>query len=91
MILKEIVRTCSNADVAGAALRSIGGKFAENFASHASQSNFSPGTLAALIVKQFAENASIEEMADVHAATHGTDQPLLAGLRHILAAAVGVR
>ena len=44
MILKEIVRTCSNADVAGAALRSIGGKFAENFASHASQSNFSPGT-----------------------------------------------
>lgn len=52
---------------------------------------FAGDFLAALIVKQFAENASIEEMADVHAATHGTDQPLLAGLRHILAAAVGVR
>ena len=89
MILKEIVRTCSNANVAGAALSSIGGEFAENFAAHASHSNFSPGMLAALIVKQFAETASVEEMADVHAAAHGTDQPLLSGLRHILAAVVG--
>ena len=89
MILKEIVRTCSNANVAGAALSSIGGEFAENFAAHASHSNFSPGMLAALIVKQFAETASVEEMADVHAAAHGTNQPLLSGLRHILAAVVG--
>jgi len=88
MILNEVVRTCSNADVASAALTSIGGKFSENFAGHASRGNFLPGTLAALIVKEFAKNASIEEMADVDAAAHGTDQPLLSGFRHILETAV---
>jgi hypothetical protein len=85
MILEEIVHTCSNVDVANAAVASIGGSFAESFATKASRSNLSTGMLAALVVKDFSANASFDQMADVYRAARGTDQPILAGLQHILA------
>jgi hypothetical protein len=53
MVLREIVQTCSNAEVAKAALASIGGKFAEHVAAEASRSNLTPGMLTSLIVKEF--------------------------------------
>ena len=84
MVLKEIVQTCSNAEVAKAALASIGGKFAEHIAAEASRSNLTPGMLTSLIVKEFSANASVEQMADVNSAASGTDQPVLSGLRQIL-------
>jgi hypothetical protein len=84
MVLKEIVQTCSNAEVAKAALASIGGKFAEHIAAEASRSNLTPGMLTSLIVKEFSANASVEQMADVDSAASGTDQPVLSGLRQIL-------
>ena len=84
MVLKEIVQTCSNAEVAKAALASIGGKFAEHVAAEASRSNLTPGMLTSLIVKEFSANASVEQMADVDSAASGTDQPVLSGLRQIL-------
>ena len=84
MVLKEIVQTCSNAEVAKAALASIGGKFAKHFAAEASRSNLTPGMLTSLIVKEFSANASFDQMADVDAAASGTDQPVLSGLRQIL-------
>ena len=84
MVLREIVQTCSNAEVAKAALASIGGKFAENVAAQASRSNLTPGMLTSLIVKEFSANASFDQMADVDAAASGTDQPVLSGLREIL-------
>ena len=84
MILKEIVRTCSNAEVANAALASIGGEFAARIAAVASRSNLTPGMLASLIVKAFSANASVDQMADVDAAAFGTDQPVLSGLRQTL-------
>ena len=84
MVLKEIVQTCSNAEVAKAALASIGGKFAEHVVAEASRSNLTPGMLTSLIVKEFSANASFDQMADVAAAASGTDQPVLSGLRQIL-------
>jgi hypothetical protein len=84
MVLREIVQTCSNAEVANAALASIGGKFAEHVAAEASRSNLTPGMLTSLIVKDFSANASFDQMADVDAAASGTDQPILSGLRQIL-------
>ena len=68
MILEEIVHTCSNVDVANAAVASIGGSFAESFATKASRSNLSTGMLAALVVKDFSANASFDQMADVYRA-----------------------
>jgi hypothetical protein len=84
MVLKEIVRTCSNAEVANVALAWIGGKFTERIAAEASRSNLTPGMLTSLIVKEFSANASFDQMADVSAAASGTDQPVLSGLRQIL-------
>jgi hypothetical protein len=85
MIVEEILRTCSNVNVAGAALASIGGDLAENFATKASHANLPAGVLVALIVKAFSEQASFDQKCDVRRAAHGTDQPILSGLRHILA------
>ena len=84
MVVKEIVRTCSNAEVAHAAVASIGGKFAENFAAEASRNHLTAGMLTSLIVKEFSANASFDQMAEVDAAAAGADQPILSGLRHIL-------
>jgi hypothetical protein len=87
MVVEEIFHTCSNPRLARAALVSIGGDFRARFASEASKQNNSPGAHAALIVKAFAETASPEERADVSMAASGSDQPILAGFRHILARA----
>jgi hypothetical protein len=84
MTLREIVRTCSNAHVARAALASIGGEFAQRFAANASRRNLPTGVLAAKIVRAFAMNADPEELDGVDEATRGADQPILSGLRYIL-------
>ncbi len=82
--LREIVRTCSNAHVARAALASIGGEFAERFAASASRRDLPSGVLAARLVRAFATKAGDEEWERVNKATRGADQPILMGLRHIL-------
>jgi hypothetical protein len=85
MILREIVHTCSNAHVARAALASIGGEFAKQFAAKASHRNMSAGVLAAAMVKEFSAKAPDEEWEGVDEAVRGADQPILSGLRYILA------
>jgi hypothetical protein len=84
MIVTEIVHTCSNPHVARAALASIGGDFAADFAAKASLRNMSAGTLAAHLVKKFSVRATGEERDSVDEAARATDQPILSGLRHIL-------
>jgi len=82
--LREIVRTCSNAHVARAALASIGGEFAQRFADSASRRDLPSGVLAARLVRAFAIKADDEEWEGVNEATRGADQPILSGLRYIL-------
>ncbi|MBV8472668.1 MAG: hypothetical protein JO107_00300 [Hyphomicrobiales bacterium] len=82
--LREIVRTCSNAHVARAAVASIGGDFAEKFAEDASRHDLPSGVFAARIVRDFANSAGQEEWDGVSEATRGSDQPILSGLRYIL-------
>ncbi len=82
--LREIVRTCSNALVARAALVSIGGDFAERFAADASRRDLPSGVFAARLVRDFAIKAGDEEREGVCEATRGADQPILSGLRYIL-------
>jgi hypothetical protein len=91
MILREIVHTCSNAHVAHAALASIGGDFARQFAADASRRNMSVGALAARMVKEFSKRAADEEWGGVDEAVRGTDQPILSGLRYILSHSLGDR
>ena len=88
MVVDEIFRTCSNPHLARAALASIGGDFAINFAHKASRSNNAPGVHAALIVRAFADAASPVDRAGVWNAARGSQQPILSGLRHILTHAI---
>jgi len=90
MVVEEILRTCSNPHLARAALASIGGEFSSRFASEASRNNNSPGAHAALIVQTFAQKASRDDRDEVWRAARGADQPILAGLKHILGRAVAL-
>ena len=85
MVVREIVHTCSNAHVARAALASIGGDFARYFAAKASAHNLPAGVLAAKLVKDFATTAAEDEWECVDEAARHDDQPILSGLRYILA------
>jgi len=85
MVVREIVHTCSNAHVARAALASIGGDFARYFAAKASAHNLPAGVLAAKLVTDFANSAAEDEWDCVDEAARNDDQPILSGLRYILA------
>jgi hypothetical protein len=84
MIYREIVHTCSNSEVARAAVDSIGGEFARCFSAAASQRDLSSGAWAARLVREFADKADEVEWHRVSAAAYGADQPILGGLRYIL-------
>jgi hypothetical protein len=88
MILQEIVHTCSNPHVARAALASIGGDFAADFAASASRRNMPVGVLAACLVTEFSIKAAEPEWDGVDEAVRGADQPILSGLRYILSHAL---
>jgi len=90
MVVDEIFHTCSNPHLARAALASIGGEFSHRFAREASRNNSSPGAHAAQIVQAFANAASRHDRDEVWRAARGADQPILAGLKHILARAVSL-
>ncbi|MGA2043567.1 MAG: hypothetical protein ABSG83_09365 [Roseiarcus sp.] len=85
MTLREIVHTCTNPHVASAALASIGGDFATRFAAWASRRNMAAGALAAQVVREFSIHAADSELDGVDEAARGADQPILTGLRYILA------
>jgi hypothetical protein len=88
MIYREIVHTCSNSNVARAALDSIGGDFARHFAADASRRALTRGAWAAKLVREFADRADESERVSVAVAAHGSDHPVLTGLRYILERAV---
>jgi hypothetical protein len=84
MIVREIVRTCSNPHVAHAAVASIGGDFARRFLSDAAKRNLSSGIFAAGLVRRFSRHADARDWEGVDDAIRGADQPILSGLRYIL-------
>jgi hypothetical protein len=84
MIIREIVRTCSNPHVARAAVASIGGDFARRFSSDAEKRNLTSGLFAAGLVRRFSRHAAERDWEGVGEATRGADQPILSGLRYIL-------
>ena len=84
MIVREILRTCSNPHVARAAVASIGGDFARRFSRDAAMRNLTSGILAAGLVRRFSRQAGAREWEGIDEATRGADQPILSGLRYIL-------
>jgi hypothetical protein len=84
VIVREIVRTCSNPHVARAAVASIGGDFAQRFSHDAAKRNLNSGLFAAGLVRRFSRQAGAGDWEGVSEATRGADQPILSGLRYIL-------
>ena len=84
MLTRDIIVSCSNAKVAQAALASIGGPFACRVEAHADGLGMEAGELAADTVRRFAIGAKARDWDALVQAMTGHDQPVLAGLRHIL-------
>ena len=84
MIVREILRTCSNPHVARAAVASIGGDFARRLSRDAAKRNLTSGIFAAGLVRRFSRQAGTSEWEAVDDAVRGADQPILSGLRYIL-------
>jgi hypothetical protein len=84
MIVREIVRTCSNPHVARAAVASIGGDLARRVSRDAEKRNLTSGLFAAGLVRRFSRAAGARDWEGVDEATRGADQPILSGLRYIL-------
>ena len=84
MIYREIVRTCANSHIAEAAVLSLGGEIARLLSEDAHRVAMSRGDYAALLVRDFAQNADAGEKDRVLNATRGSQQPILSGLRYIL-------
>jgi hypothetical protein len=84
MIVREIVKTCSNPHIARAAVASIGGDFARRFSRDAEKRNLNSGLFAAGLVRRFSRHAAESDWQGVREAARGADQPILTGLRYIL-------
>jgi hypothetical protein len=84
VIVREILRTCSNPHVARAAVASIGGDFARRVSRDAEKRNLTSGIFAAGVVRRFSRAADARDWEGVNQATRGADQPILSGLRYIL-------
>lgn len=84
MIVREIVSTCSNPHVAGAALASIGGDFARGFAKDATSRRLTTGALASRLVRAFVCRADDSDWDSLVEVTRGAEMPVLTGLRHLL-------
>jgi hypothetical protein len=84
VIVREILRTCSNPHVARAAVASIGGDLAQRVSRDAAERNLTSGIFAAGLVRRFSRAAGARDWEGVDQATRGADQPILSGLRYIL-------
>lgn len=84
--IDEIVHTCSNEKVAQAALASLGFAFATRVRSEAEGHGVSAGAFVARLVREFGNAADDSERRAVQGTMDRADQPILVGLRAILAA-----
>ena len=84
MLVQDIVNSCSNTDVAEAAVVSIGGAFARRVRDEASRKGVRPGAWAATAVLHFRKRARQNDLEDLQRAVAGDDQPVLSGFRMIV-------
>ncbi|HZZ59997.1 MAG TPA: hypothetical protein VFE63_02325 [Roseiarcus sp.] len=85
MALRLVIGACSNEHVAGWALQSMGGDLARQTRREAAREGKPPGRFVAEIVRDFERTSDFAARANAARSMRGADQPLLAGLRFILA------
>ena len=84
MKLRALIHSCSNEQVARAALISIGGEFADRVAAEAARQGIPCGGYVAQSVRDFEHNSDLCVWAAVEQVMHSSEQPILAGLYFIL-------
>jgi plasmid stability protein len=84
MLMDDIFHSCAHEKVAQAAVACIGGAFAERVRHVAADCGLTPGAFAAKAVRRFDRSASGDARDILRRALHGTDQPILHGLRLIV-------
>ena len=87
--MRKLARTCSIPQVAEAAVVSIGGDLARHTSLKAARSGMSRGAYVADMVSAFEREADLRAWARAEQETRGMDQPILAGLRHLLEKSLG--
>lgn len=88
MLIADMLHSCSNEEVALAAVACIGGVFADRVQAAARRNGLNAGRFVAVVVRDFGRRATDEAVAGLRERIAGADQPLLQGLRHILEPAV---
>jgi hypothetical protein len=84
MLVAELVKSCSNPNVADAALASIGPDFRRQVERAAIRAGMDAGRFAARCVEEFGREGNGLRRAAVIRAMERQDMPLLSGLRRIL-------
>ena len=90
MRIEEIIRTCSNEQVATAAVSSIGRNFSVEIRRVADAYGMSLGEFTGFAVERFARKGDESEMRAVRAAMALSQEPVLAGLKRILCIALAL-
>jgi hypothetical protein len=88
MLIADLIHSCSNDKVAQAAVACIGGCFAERVRAVARKKGVSVGKFVVVAVRDFARRADEAAHEELRAKIVGDDQPLLKGLREVLAPAL---
>ena len=83
-MLAEIIRSCSHAKVAEAAIYSIGPDFVRDVERRANARGLPIGRFVAGSVQSFARSASHSDWRRLAEQIAGADMPILSGLLHIL-------
>ncbi len=84
MMVAELIRSCSHAKVAEAAIHSIGPALAHEVKRRANERGLDAGAYAAQSVQVFAGSAYPHDWDSLAARLKGVDMPILAGLHFIL-------
>lgn len=84
MLLAELVTTCSNPWIAGAAVASIGAPFRARVARIARRHDLTVGEFAAQAVREFKAQAAASDWEELAQVCARKDMPILCGLHHIL-------
>ena len=85
MALRLVIEACSNEHVASWALQSMGDELARQTRREAVRQGKAPGRFVAEIVRDFERTSDFAARANAARSIRGSDQPVLAGLRFILA------
>ncbi len=83
-LVAEIIHSCSHEKVAQAAVVSMGTAFAGKVGKSAGARGLSIGTFTARAVQEFGASSGEAEREAILKAIHGSDQPILVGLKLIL-------